>query len=252
MSSQDAPGLTDFGFEEVTPTEKTARVRRVFESVASRYDLMNDLMSGGLHRWWKRLAVLSAGVRSGQRILDLAGGTGDLTRLLAHAVGPEGEVVLADINAPMLAVGRDRLSDAGLVGTVRIVQANAENLPFPDRHFDRALIAFGLRNVTFKERALRELHRVLKPGGRVSVLEFSRVRGALLERAYDSYSRQVVPRLGRWVTGDEASYRYLTESIRRHPPQEALLAMLREAGFERCRFLNLAAGIVALHEGMRL
>lgn len=244
--------VTDFGFERVSAREKTARVRRVFESVADRYDLMNDLMSGGLHRLWKRFAIAAAAVRPGQRVLDLAGGSGDLTRLLAHAVGPTGEVVLADINPRMLAVGRDRLLDAGVVGNVRFVQADAEALPFADRAFDLVTIAFGLRNVTHKAQALAEIRRVLRPGGRLCVLEFSRVESPLLARLYDLYSLHCLPRLGRWVAQDEGSYRYLAESIRMHPPQRELLAMLEDAGFERCRYQNLMAGVVALHSGMRL
>jgi demethylmenaquinone methyltransferase/2-methoxy-6-polyprenyl-1,4-benzoquinol methylase len=245
-------GSTHFGFEQVTPAEKTARVRDVFESVASRYDLMNDLMSFGLHRWWKRHAIAAARVRAGQRVLDLAGGSGDLTLSLARLVGAQGEVVLADINGSMLGVGRDRVLDAGLVEQVRIVQANAEKLPFPNRHFDCATIAFGLRNVTFKEQALAELFRVLRPGGRLLVLEFSRVQAPGLTRLYDAYSLHLLPRLGRLVADDEASYRYLAESIRMHPAQDELRVMMEQAGFERCRYQNLAAGIVALHEGMRL
>jgi len=243
---------TDFGFERVPAGEKTARVRHVFESVASRYDLMNDLMSTGLHRWWKRFTVASMAARPGQRVLDLAGGSGDLTRLLAQKVGTTGEVVLADINDSMLRVGRDRLCDRGLVDNVRVVQANAEALPFGDRHFDRATIAFGLRNVTWKDRALSELYRILKPGGRLFILEFSQVQAPALARLYDLYSLHVLPKLGRWVARDEASYRYLAESIRMHPPQERLLQMMQEAGFERCRYHNLTAGVVAVHEGMRL
>jgi demethylmenaquinone methyltransferase/2-methoxy-6-polyprenyl-1,4-benzoquinol methylase len=243
---------TDFGFSRVTPREKTARVRAVFESVANRYDLMNDLMSAGLHRWWKRYAVAAAAPRPGQRVLDLAGGSGDLTRLLARAVGGTGTVVLADINAAMLVVGRDRLYDAGIAGNVELVQANAEALPFPDRHFDLVTIGFGLRNITEREAALSEMFRVLRPGGRLFVLEFSKVEAPLLARLYDVYSLQLLPRLGRWVTGDEASYRYLAESIRMHPSQANLLEMIRAAGFERCRYQSLLAGIVAVHSGMRL
>lgn len=243
---------TDFGFSRVSPREKTARVREVFASVAGRYDLMNDLMSAGLHRWWKRYAVAAAAARPGQRVLDLAGGSGDLTRLLARAVGRTGTVVLADINAAMLAVGRDRLYDSGIADNLQLVQANAEALPFPDRRFDLVTIAFGLRNVTAKEAALGEMYRVLRPGGRLVVLEFSKVEAPLLARLYDAYSLQLLPRLGRWVAGDEASYRYLAESIRVHPPQAELLDMIRAAGFERCRYQNLLAGIVAVHSGMRL
>jgi len=253
MAEEDAgEDVTDFGFERVSAREKSARVRQVFESVAGRYDLMNDLMSAGLHRVWKRFAIAAAAVRPGQRALDLAGGSGDLTRLLARAVGPAGEVVLADINPRMLAVGRDRLLDAGVAGNVRFVQADAEALPFAERAFDLVTIAFGLRNVTHKARALEEIRRVLRPGGRLCVLEFSHVESPLLARLYDLYSLHCLPKLGRWVARDEASYRYLAESIRMHPPQRELLAMLEAAGFERCRYQNLMAGVVALHSGMRL
>jgi demethylmenaquinone methyltransferase/2-methoxy-6-polyprenyl-1,4-benzoquinol methylase len=243
---------THFGFTEVSPSEKTARVRAVFDSVASRYDLMNDLMSAGLHRWWKRFAVTLAAARAGQRVLDLAGGSGDLTRLLARAVGERGEVALVDINRRMLEVGRDRLLDAGIAGNLRIVQADAEALPFPALTFDIVTIAFGLRNVTHKDRALQEMYRVLKPGGRALILEFSEVRMPALKRLYDAYSMHVLPRLGAWFAKDAASYRYLAESIRMHPGQDELLAMMRAAGFERCRYHNLATGIVALHIGYRL
>ena len=243
---------THFGFETVSPDEKTTRVRQVFDSVAGRYDLMNDLMSGGLHRGWKRFAVAIAAARPGQRVLDLAGGSGDLTRLLARAVGATGEVVLADINRAMLEVGRDRLLNAGIVGNVRVVQANAEMLPLQSSSCDLVTMAFGLRNVTFKERALRELHRVLRPGGRVLILEFTHVQSPALAKLYDLYSLHVLPRLGSWIARDAGSYRYLAESIRMHPDQNALLAMLESAGFERCRYYNLTAGVVALHVGYRL
>ena len=243
---------TDFGYERVTPREKTARVRQVFESVAGRYDLMNDLMSAGLHRWWKRFAVTAAAPRPGQRVLDLAGGSGDLTRLLARAVGPQGEVVLADINPRMLEVGRDRLLNEGIVQNLRVVQANAEVLPFAARYFDLVTMAFGLRNVTDKARAISEIFRVLRPGGRIFILEFSHVQSPLLARLYDAYSLHVLPRLGQWVANDAASYRYLAESIRMHPTQAQLLEMLRDGGFEHCRYHNLLAGIVALHIGTRL
>jgi demethylmenaquinone methyltransferase / 2-methoxy-6-polyprenyl-1,4-benzoquinol methylase len=249
--SDSSEPITHFGYQQVAPREKTARVRQVFESVAERYDVMNDLMSLGLHRWWKRFAVTVAAARAGQRVLDLAGGSGDLTRLLARAVGDNGEVVLADINPRMLEVGRDRLLNAGIVGNVRIVQANAECLPFPSAAFDAVTIAFGLRNVTAKDRALSEIYRVLRPGGKALILEFSRVSNPLAG-LYDLYSLNVLPKLGAWVAKDEASYRYLAESIRMHPSQTELLAMMREAGFEQCRFHNLAAGIVALHVGYRL
>ena len=227
-------------------------MRGVFDSVASRYDLMNDLMSLGMHRLWKRLAVFIAGARPGDRVLDLAGGSGDLTRLLSRDVGAQGEGVILDINRSMLDVGRDRLLDAGALDNVRFVQADAESLPFPDRSFNLVTMAFGLRNVTRKERALAEMHRVLKPGGTAHVLEFSQVASPVLSKIYDAYSFKLLPRLGQLIARDEASYRYLAESIRMHPPQEELAAMMRAAGLERCRYLNLLGGVVALHSGMRL
>ena len=235
---------THFGFEEVAPGEKAQRVRGVFESVAGKYDLMNDLMSLGLHRVWKRFAVNATGVRAGMRVLDLAGGTGDLALLFAERVGPGGEVVLTDINGAMLALGRDRMVNAGRL--VPAVQCDAEKLPFPNAHFDCVSIAFGLRNVTRKEQALAEMARVLKPGGVAAVLEFSRVY-APLAPAYDWYSFNVLPRLGKLVAGDDASYRYLAESIRMHPDQAALKAMMEQAGFDRVEVHNLMAGVVALH-----
>jgi demethylmenaquinone methyltransferase/2-methoxy-6-polyprenyl-1,4-benzoquinol methylase len=235
---------THFGYETVPATDKAERVRAVFDSVASRYDVMNDLMSGGLHRYWKRFAVEACAIREGMRVLDLAGGTADLARLLARRVGATGEVVLSDINSAMLKAGRDRLVNAGLL--LPAVQCDAEHLPFPAHRFDRVTIAFGLRNVTDKDAALREMRRVLKPGGMAAVLEFSRV-WAPLAAAYDWYSFNVIPRLGRMVAGDEASYRYLAESIRMHPDQEALATMMKQAGFDRVEVHNLSAGVVALH-----
>jgi demethylmenaquinone methyltransferase/2-methoxy-6-polyprenyl-1,4-benzoquinol methylase len=237
---------THFGFEQVAAEDKARRVRGVFDSVAGRYDLMNDLMSGGLHRLWKRFAVNATGVRAGMRVLDLAGGTGDLARLFADRVGPTGEVVLTDINGAMLAGGRDKLLNAGLC--VPAVQCDAEKLPFPDARFDCVSIAFGLRNVTHKEVALAEMRRVLKPGGVAAVLEFSRVWEPLAP-AYDWYSFNVIPRIGKLVAGDDASYRYLDESIRMHPDQATLKAMMEVAGFDRVDVHNLAAGVVALHLG---
>jgi len=237
---------THFGYEEVSPAEKTRRVRRVFESVASKYDLMNDLMSAGLHRAWKRFAVAVSGVREGSRVLDLAGGTGDLARLYAKAAGASGTVVLTDINGAMLAAGRDKLIDAGI--SLPIVQCNAEALPFADRRFDCVSIAFGLRNVTRKDVALAEMRRVTRPGGVALVLEFSRI-AAPLAPAYDWYSFNVLPRLGKLVAGDAASYRYLAESIRMHPDQQALRQMMLDAGFDRVDYHNLAAGVVAVHVG---
>ncbi|MEO8849632.1 MAG: bifunctional demethylmenaquinone methyltransferase/2-methoxy-6-polyprenyl-1,4-benzoquinol methylase UbiE [Casimicrobiaceae bacterium] len=237
---------TQFGYEDVSADEKTRRVRGVFESVASRYDLMNDLMSVGLHRAWKRFAVALSGVREGSRVLDLAGGTGDLARLYAKAAGSTGSVVLTDINGSMLAAGRDKLIDAGV--TLPIVQCDAEALPFADRRFDCVSIAFGLRNVTHKEAALAEMRRVTRPGGVALVLEFSRI-AAPLAPAYDWYSFNVLPKLGKLVAGDEASYRYLAESIRVHPDQQTLQQMMCDAGFDHVDYYNLAAGMVAVHIG---
>jgi demethylmenaquinone methyltransferase/2-methoxy-6-polyprenyl-1,4-benzoquinol methylase len=237
---------TQFGFENVSPDEKTRRVRGVFDSVAGKYDVMNDVMSGGLHRLWKRFAVDLVTPRRGQRVLDLAGGTGDLARLFATRVGASGTVVHTDINHAMLAAGRDKLIDRGLA--LPTVQCNAEALPFPSRTFDIVSIAFGLRNVTRKESALSEMRRVLRPGGAAMVLEFSRV-AAPLAPAYDWYSFNVLPRLGQLIAGDEASYRYLAESIRVHPDQDALQKMMEQAGFDRVEYHNLTAGVVAIHVG---
>ena len=237
---------THFGFEQVDDNDKARRVRGVFDSVAARYDLMNDLMSAGMHRLWKRFAVEATGVRAGMRVLDLAGGTGDLARLFADRVGSEGEVVLTDINGAMLAGGRDKLLNAGRV--LPTVQCDAEKLPFGNAEFDCVSIAFGLRNVTHKEAALSEMRRVLKPGGVAAVLEFSRVWQPLAP-VYDWYSFNVIPRIGKLVTGDDASYRYLAESIRMHPDQETLKSMMGDAGFDRVAVHNLAAGVVALHLG---
>jgi len=237
---------THFGFREVATDDKAEQVRGVFESVAGKYDLMNDLMSLGLHRVWKRFAVNATRVRAGHRVLDLAGGTGDLALLFADRVGAGGEVVLTDINGAMLARGRDRVVDAGRI--IPVLQCDAEKLPFTDGHFDCVSIAFGLRNVTRKETALAEMRRVLKPGGVAAVLEFSRVY-APLAPAYDWYSFNILPRLGKLVAGDDASYRYLAESIRMHPDQAALKAMMEQAGFDRVEVHNLMAGVVALHLG---
>ena len=240
---------THFGYENVDEASKAARVAGVFHSVAARYDLMNDLMSAGLHRAWKAFTIGQAAVRPGMRVLDVAGGTGDLARAFARRVGPQGQVWLTDINASMLTVGRDRLVDDACLQPA--VQCDAEALPFPDGYFDRVTVAFGLRNMTHKERALAEMRRVLAPGGRLLVLEFSRVRKALAP-LYDLYSFTVLPWLGRQVAGDGASYRYLAESIRMHPDQEALKTMMEGAGFARVRYFNLTGGVVALHEGFRL
>jgi demethylmenaquinone methyltransferase/2-methoxy-6-polyprenyl-1,4-benzoquinol methylase len=239
---------THFGYETVDEASKAARVAGVFHSVAARYDLMNDLMSAGLHRAWKAFTIGQAAVRPGMRVLDVAGGTGDLARAFARRVGAQGEVWLTDINGSMLTVGRDRLVDDGCLQPA--VQCDAEALPFPDGYFDRVTVAFGLRNMTHKERALAEMRRVLKPGGRLLVLEFSQVRKALAP-LYDLYSFSVLPWLGKRIAGDEASYRYLAESIRMHPDQETLKTMMEEAGFSRVRYFNLTGGVVALHEGFR-
>jgi demethylmenaquinone methyltransferase/2-methoxy-6-polyprenyl-1,4-benzoquinol methylase len=247
----DKPGLTHFGFEQIPAAEKAGRVRDVFDSVAGRYDLMNDLMSFGVHRLWKRLTIELAGVRPGQRVLDLAAGTGDLTRQLAARAGAAGTVISSDINAAMLGRGRDRLLDRGVTGNIVYVQANAERLPFAADSFDLVTIGFGLRNVTDKARALASMQRVLRPGGRLLVLEFSKPTPPLLAKAYDGYSFRLLPLIGRLVARDEKSYRYLAESIRMHPDQESLKGMMQQAGFERCDYLNLSAGIVALHRGYK-
>lgn len=242
---------TDFGYERVPWNEKSRRVRGVFDSVAGNYDLMNDLMSGGLHRLWKQFTLSLANLRPGQRALDVAGGTGDLAAGLARQVGDRGLVVLTDINAAMLARGRDRLINEGLVSNVRVAQVNAEKLPFADSTFDCVTIGFGLRNVTDKPAALASMRRVLKPGGQLLILEFSHPTSAALRPFYDAYSFRVLPLLGKLVARDEASYRYLAESIRMHPDQETLLGMMRDAGLEGCRYHNLTGGIVAVHRGYR-
>jgi demethylmenaquinone methyltransferase/2-methoxy-6-polyprenyl-1,4-benzoquinol methylase len=245
----EQPATTHFGFRDVPVGDKQKLVGQVFTSVAHNYDLMNDLMSFGVHRWWKRHFVAISGIRHGDRVLDLAGGTGDIAALLQPVVGDAGEVVVGDINAAMLDVGRDRLTDRGLVSGLRWAQLNAEALPFPDNSFDAVTMAFGLRNVTDKDQALVDICRVLKPGGRLLVLEFSRVQNALFDKLYDFHSFQVLPRLGRLFAGDADSYRYLAESIRKHPDQETLQSMMAEAGFARCTHRNLSGGIVAIHSG---
>ena len=239
---------TDFGFQKVPEDEKARRIAGVFDSVAGRYDIMNDLMSLGLHRLWKRFAVEQSLVRPGDRVLDVAGGTADLARLFARRVGPRGEVVLTDINAAMLGIGRDRLLDAGMV--VSVAQCNAEKLPFSNDRFDCVSVAFGLRNMTHKESAIAEMRRVLRPGGRLVILEFSRVWKPLTP-FYDAYSFQVLPRLGQLIARDAESYRYLAESIRVHPDQESLKQMMEHAGLERVDYFNLSAGVVALHRGYK-
>lgn len=247
----DTPKTTSFGYRQVAEERKADLVRGVFDSVADRYDLMNDLMSGGIHRAWKAFAVAQAQLRPGHRVLDLAGGTGDLSSQMAPRVGSGGMVVLADINEAMVARGRDRMADAGLAGAVHVVLADAEALPFPDNHFHCVTIAFGLRNVTRKQQALEAMYRVLKPGGRLLVLEFSHPVVPGLKPAYDVYSFGLLPLLGDLVAQDRDSYRYLAESIRMHPPQEELLQMIADAGFEQCGYHNLTGGIVALHKGFK-
>ncbi len=248
---QQPDDTTHFGFQSVHKDEKADLVRDVFDSVATRYDLMNDLMSAGMHRLWKRFTVDQAALRPGDVVLDLAGGTGDLARAFAGKVGKDGHVILADINAAMLRQGRTRLVNAGVAGNLSIAQVDAENLPFADRTFDCISIAFGLRNVTEKITALRSMYRTLKLGGKLMILEFSEPSKAI-KPAYDLYSFKVLPVIGRIVAKDADSYQYLAESIRVHPDQETLKAMMEEAGFERCRYHNLAAGIVALHVGYRV
>jgi len=242
---------THFGYQQVPKGEKAAKVAEVFHSVAAKYDLMNDLMSLGIHRIWKRYTIEMSGVRRGQRVLDIAGGTGDLTAKFSELVGPEGEVVLADINDSMLKVGRSRLADRGIIGNVTFTQANAECLPFPDNHFDAITIAFGLRNVTDKEKALASMFRVLKPGGRLLVLEFSKPVAPGLGPIYDQYSFKLLPFMGKLVANDPDSYKYLAESIRMHPDQETLKGMMEAVGFEKVDYHNLTGGIVALHRGFK-
>lgn len=242
----------DFGFTQVPLEEKARRVAGVFDSVAAKYDLMNDLMSLGIHRLWKRFTIERSGVRRGDTVLDLAGGTGDLAAKFSRMVGPAGKVVLADINGSMLEVGRSKLADQGVIGNLEYVQANAEKLPFPDNSFDCITIAFGLRNVTDKAAALASMFRVLRPGKPALILEFSKPVAPGLGPVYDQYSFRLLPLVGRLVANDADSYRYLAESIRMHPDQETLKGMMEEAGFERCEYFNLSGGIVALHRGYKL
>ncbi|BCX80479.1 demethylmenaquinone methyltransferase/2-methoxy-6-polyprenyl-1,4-benzoquinol methylase [Methylomarinovum caldicuralii] len=248
---RDDKQTTHFGFRQVPVTEKAKLVRNVFDSVADQYDLMNDLMSFGIHRLWKRLTIFLSQVRYGERVLDLAGGTGDLTRLFHPRVGDKGEVVLADINAAMLRRGRDRLTDEGIVRGVRYAQVDAQCLPFEDDTFDCITIAFGLRNVTDKDKALASMYRVLKPGGRLLVLEFSKPTSELFGKVYDLYSFKLLPLMGKLVAGDPDSYRYLAESIRMHPDQNTLKGMMTKAGFERVEYFNLTQGVVAIHRGYK-
>jgi demethylmenaquinone methyltransferase/2-methoxy-6-polyprenyl-1,4-benzoquinol methylase len=243
--------LTHFGFKDVKAGEKAGKVADVFHSVAAKYDIMNDLMSFGVHRLWKRLTIESSGVRAGHKVLDIAGGTGDLTMQFSKRVGEAGQVVLADINASMLNVGRDRLLDKGYGNNIEFVQANAECLPFPDNHFNCVSIAFGLRNVTDKDKALASMARVLKPGGRLLVLEFSKPTNAVISELYDKYSFKALPFMGKLVTNDSESYQYLAESIRMHPDQETLKSMMEAAGLVNCRYQNMTSGVVALHSGIK-
>lgn len=252
MNDEQQGSTTHFGYETVDSKEKQNRVRGVFDSVSSRYDIMNDVMSFGVHRLWKRFTVEVSALRPGQQVLDLAGGTGDLTSLMAKRVGQKGRVVISDINGSMLGVGRERLINEGTVGNVEYVQANAELLPFPDNYFDCVTIGFGLRNVTDKDKALRAMQRVLKPGGKLLILEFSKPTMPLLSKVYDIYSFKLLPMMGKVVSNDADSYRYLAESIRMHPDQETLLGMMQDAGLERCDYYNLTGGVVALHKGYKL
>jgi demethylmenaquinone methyltransferase/2-methoxy-6-polyprenyl-1,4-benzoquinol methylase len=243
---------THFGYQQVPVDEKAGRVAGVFHSVAGKYDLMNDLMSLGIHRLWKRYTVELSAVRNGHKVLDLAGGTGDLALKFSRLVGDEGEVILSDINASMLGIGRDRLTDKGCSSNIDYVQADAQALPFADNHFDCVTIGFGLRNVTNKDQALQSIYRVLKPSGKLLVLEFSKPVNPLLERIYDDYSFKLLPKIGKLIANDEQSYRYLAESIRMHPDQQSLQKMMETAGFDQCRYYNMTGGIVALHLGHKI
>lgn len=249
--TEPSNNTTHFGFKSVPKEQKVAMVADVFHSVAAKYDIMNDVMSMGIHRLWKRFTIDCSGVRPGQQVLDLAGGTGDITALFSKRVGPSGKVVLADINESMLNVGRDKLRDLGLVTNIEFVQANAEALPFADNSFDIVSIGFGLRNVTDKDAALRSMFRVLKPGGRLLVLEFSKPQSEVLSKAYDLYSFRILPFMGQLIANDKESYQYLAESIRMHPDQETLKQMMQDAGFAEVSYHNLTGGIVALHRGYK-
>ncbi|GIU45154.1 bifunctional demethylmenaquinone methyltransferase/2-methoxy-6-polyprenyl-1,4-benzoquinol methylase UbiE [Shewanella colwelliana] len=249
--SEGTPNSTHFGYKTVEAEKKADLVADVFHSVAAKYDIMNDVMSFGIHRMWKRFTIESAGARPGMKVLDLAGGTGDLTAKFSHIVGSKGQVTLADINDSMLKVGREKLRNRGVVGNVNYVQANAEALPFPDNHFDIITIAFGLRNVTDKDSAIRSMLRVLKPGGKLLVLEFSKPQHDIMRKIYDLYSFKILPKMGDIITKDAGSYEYLAESIRMHPDQETLKGMMVDAGFEQVEYTNMTDGIVALHKGYK-
>ena len=249
--SDDPSNSTHFGYKTVEAEKKADMVAGVFHSVAAKYDIMNDVMSFGIHRMWKRFTIESAGARPGMKVLDLAGGTGDLTAKFSRIVGDTGQVTLADINDSMLKVGREKLRDKGIVGNVNYVQANAEALPFPDNHFDIITIAFGLRNVTNKDAAIASMLRVLKPGGKLLVLEFSKPQHEIMRKVYDIYSFKVLPKMGSLITKDADSYEYLAESIRMHPDQETLKQMMEDAGFEQVNYTNMTDGIVALHKGYK-
>ena len=249
--SDNGSKQTHFGFKTVDAEKKADLVADVFHSVAAKYDIMNDVMSFGVHRFWKRFTIETAATRPGMKVLDLAGGTGDLTAKFSRLVGPQGSVTLADINDSMLKVGRDKLRDKGIIGNVSYVQANAEALPFPDNHFDIITIAFGLRNVTDKDAALRSMQRVLKPGGKLLVLEFSTPKHDLMKKVYDLYSFKVIPQMGKLITNDADSYEYLAESIRMHPDQETLKQMMIDAGLEQVDYTNMTDGVVALHRGYK-
>ena len=249
--TEPSTDTTHFGFRHVAKEQKASMVAEVFHSVAAKYDVMNDLMSMGIHRAWKRFTLGASGVRAGDKVLDIAGGTGDITALMSQRVGPTGKVVLADINASMLQVGRAKLRDRGVVGNVDYVQANAEMLPFPDQYFDVITIGFGLRNVTDKSKALASMFRILKPGGRLLVLEFSKPQYEWLASIYDIYSFKILPKMGELVANDSDSYQYLAESIRMHPDQDTLADMMRDVGFEEVNYFNLTGGIVALHKGYK-
>lgn len=254
MTEQDkktSDSTTHFGYQTVEKSQKASKVAEVFHSVAAKYDVMNDLTSFGVHRIWKRYTIERAAARPGQTILDIAGGTGDLTAKFSKIVGTQGKVVLADINQSMLKVGRNKLVDSGIVGNVEYVQANAECLPFPDNYFDRITIAFGLRNVTEKEKALESMYRILKPGGKLLVLEFSKPALPALSKVYDAYSFSLLPAMGKLVANDAESYKYLAESIRMHPDQDSLKQLMLEAGFDEVEYTNLTGGIVALHVGKK-